>query len=200
LPPSGVLVDQSPAFTDENSWAWRGGYWTRDPLMEQFELESWCSARHDTPLPATGRHYLFSSVGAQRELQLTVVRLALLVLIGSGGALALGLLMLYVPLVRHPLVWLAIGCGLAAVAGIWPQAALAAAQSAALGLVLVALAALLKRISWRRSPAPAPRKSASSILNRGSTQTQLHMRPSALGHTTTAAAQVPQASGSESQS
>ena len=106
------------------------------------------------------------------------MRLALLVLAGSGGALALGLLMLYLPALRHPLVWLLLGCALAAAAGMWPQAAVVAAQSAALGLLLVALAALLKRVSWRRQlPAPLPRKSASSILNRGSTQTQFTCGP-----------------------
>jgi hypothetical protein len=148
------------------------------------------------------RHYLFSTVGAQRELDVTFMRLAFLVLAGSGGALALGLLLLYLPALRHPLVWLLLGCGLAAAAGMWPQPAIVALQSAVLGLLLVALAGLLKRATWRRrAPAPPPRKSASSILNRGSTQTQLHMRPSAAGpHTSTATAQVAQASGSESQS
>jgi hypothetical protein len=202
VPREEILVDHGPLFTDENQWSWRGGYWARDPLMDQFQLESWCAARHETPISATARHYLFGTVGAQRTLQLTAMRLAYLVLVGSGGALALGLLLLYVPVLRHPLVWLLLGCALAAGAGMWPQPAMIAAQSAALGLLLVALAALLKRISWRRRlPAPLPRKSASSILDRGSTQTQLHMRPpSAAGHTSTTTAQVAQASASESQS
>jgi hypothetical protein len=171
--------------------------------MNQYQLESWCGARHDTAISATARHYLFGTLGPQHSLQLVAMRLAYLVLVGSGGALALGLLLLYVPALRHPVVWLLLGCALAAGAGIWPQPAMIAAQSAALGLLLVALAGLLKRISWRRRPLPVPliRQSASSILDRGSTQTQLHMRAaSGVGHTSTTTAQIAQASASESQS
>jgi hypothetical protein len=203
LPADAVLVDHSKSYTDESDWRWRGFHWDRVPLVGQFELESWCGARHETPLPGQARQYLLSTVGIEPLLRIDAMRLPYLILLGSGGALLCGLLLLYVRPLRHPAALLIYCVGLGVLIGLWPQAAAIVAQTVLLGLLLVVLAVMLRRGLLRHAPArPVVRTSASSVFDRGSTQTQKHIRPPLSGsHSSTAT--VPLAAhltGPESQS
>ncbi|HWB01327.1 MAG TPA: hypothetical protein VG713_22710, partial [Pirellulales bacterium] len=173
-------------FTSEYTWSWSGMRWGRTPVLGQSELESWVGTRHDTPLPATVHSYLFSTTDADQALKLSVVRRSVLVLEASGLALVVGLVLVYWPAARQPLVFLVLAVATAALATLYPQPAIVLAEASALGLSLVVLAAALKRrFHDRRNIARPVRSGPSSIVERGSTRTQPHYRSSVAGSMST---------------
>jgi uncharacterized membrane protein YedE/YeeE len=115
--------------------------------------------------------YLFSLLGPPTAVSLTAIDRTYLVLLGSGVVLCVGLAFLQLPALRRPAVLLLLAVLLAA-AVLWDgSGALVIAQSASLGVALVVVAGVLKRLVAGRRPAPAAwRRSPSSIIERGSTQ------------------------------
>ena len=61
----------------------------------------------------------------------------------SGTALIVGLLLIYVPVTRHPAALLVAGAALATLGVLYPEPACLAAQASSLGLMLALVAALL---------------------------------------------------------
>jgi hypothetical protein len=163
VPPAG--------FTGEFTWGWSGAFWSRRPLLEQAELETWSGATQRTPVPKTTNAYLFSSIGDSPQCKFTTAGRSWIVLIASGVALVGGLLLIYVPVSRHPASLFTVAVLLACVGIIYPEPTLLIAQAATLGLALVLLACLLERGVARRRITILP-DTASSILERESTQTQ----------------------------
>ena len=94
--------------------------------------------------------YLFATVGAVHELDCVTVSRHLLLLLGSGGMIAIGLPLVYFERLRHPALLLLAGAVLIGLAGWVPDLALLLGQAAASGLLLVALAQLLHIAVWRR--------------------------------------------------
>ena len=103
--------------------------------------------------------YLFATVGAVRELDCLTLSRHLLLLLGSGGMVAVGLPLVYFKRLRHPALLLFAGAILVGLAGWVPDFALLLGQAAATGLLLVALAQLLHIAVWRRS---TPHKSSTA--------------------------------------
>lgn len=202
LPPQEHLLFSLGNCTREFSWVWdRFGY-HRQPTLEQPELEGWIGATPGDAPPAAANRYLFSSIGRQDDLQVCVVRRSLLVF-GSSLALLLGgLLLIYLPAVRHPGVLFVAAIVLLCGAIIEPEAALLLAQGAGLGLSLVVLAAVLAYRVRRRQvrPAAVVIRSPSSVLDRSLTQSMA--RPGRSGPPpSTATARMPvQAATPESKS
>jgi hypothetical protein len=86
------------------------------------------------------------------------------VFFASGAALLLGLLLLYVPVSRHPAGLLVWALALLSAGVIAPEPTLLFAQAACLGLVLALVAALLdRRVARRRLPAKIPESSHSRL-------------------------------------
>src|SRR5262249_36786927 len=112
------------------------------------------------------------AIYAGDKLEVRTAGRSWLVLTASGAVLILGLLLIYVPLVRHPAILLCAAVVSLAMSAIYPEPTLLIAQAASLGLLLAALAGWLERsMSRRRRRAGLYRGSTSSMVERDSTQT-----------------------------
>ena len=162
LPWSHALVGVPDGFNDENRWYWGGYVWKRRPSMTAAALSDWVAGpgalddRFGPPLTEgrIGDHgYLFGRPGGPPSIRPTVASRALLIGLCSGSALLIGLLTLS----RRP--WLRgsaplLGLGLLGLlAMISRSAAILALQSSTVGLLLVAVSALTRRLVDRRRPA-----------------------------------------------
>jgi hypothetical protein len=155
LPRSQILVGLDPAVTAEMQWRWDGFGWRRQSSRDQAELEQWTDAsRQDPPAPGTNR-YLFATFGSARRLEITTAYRSWILLAASGGVFAVGLMLLYVPLLRHPAWLLATAVLVGGVGLMVPELAILMAQAAALGALLVVLVPLFGH--WlARSPRAMP--------------------------------------------
>ncbi|MEN6497321.1 MAG: hypothetical protein ABFD16_23740 [Thermoguttaceae bacterium] len=170
LPQQIHLIAAPDGFTPEFTWGWTGAFWGRNPLLEQTQLESWVGAPHLTAVPNATSRYLFSTLGPVEQCELRVAGRSLIVLGASGIALIAGLLLLYVPLSRHPLPLLVVTLAFLSATFLYPEPTLLTSQAASLGLALTLVAGLLQRSMTRRRQRRLPRESASSLLEKGSTQ------------------------------
>ena len=144
------LTWSSDALSEESHWHWTGWGWRREELRDQQALERWIGASEQDALPVDTNRYLFATVGAVHELDCVTVSRHLLLLLGSGGMIAIGLPLVYFERLRHPALLLLAGAVLIGLAGWVPDLALLLGQAAASGLLLVALAQLLHIAVWRR--------------------------------------------------
>lgn len=176
LPQQIHLIASPDGFTPEFTWGWTGAFWGRNPLLEQTQLESWVGAPHLTAVPNATSRYLFSTLGPVEQCEVRVAGRSLIVLGASGIALVAGLLLLYVPLCRHPLPLLVVALGFLSATLLYPEPTLLMAQAASLGLALTLVAGILQRGMARRQRRRLPGESASSLLEKGSTQA-LYMAP-----------------------
>jgi len=166
LPPDEHLILPPANLTHDFRWTWQGLGWRRQPSLEQFQLETWSGGQHLELVPAGTNRYLFSSQGVLSPIECGVVRRSSLVLIASGAALVLGLVLIYLPWSRHP-VWLLLGSViLAATAAIAPETTLLIAQAAGLGFILAGLAGWLQRNMEVRERPLAVMRPGSSIVQR----------------------------------
>ncbi|MFV1964083.1 MAG: hypothetical protein ACC628_01575 [Pirellulaceae bacterium] len=150
LPRNECLLWSSPDLTREVSWQWLGFGWGRRGDANQRELEDWVGAAHQDPLPRDMNRYLFSSVGSIAPRQFVTGRLHIVLLVVSGVALAIGLLLIYYPMLRHPASLFVGGVVFLSVGLLYPDPAVLAAQAAALGIALVLVARLLEWMIARR--------------------------------------------------
>ncbi len=187
LPKNEHLVTAPAGFTPEFRWSWNGLLWGREATLDQAELDSWAGAQRGAELPAAVNRYLFSSLGSVGECEVRTANRSLIVLTASGIALVVGLLLIYVPILRHPGVLLALAIGLMAAVTVYPGPALLAAQAAGLGVILSLLAGLLERSVARRRSSTVSEMNSSLTLERGSTQIQY--RPAPVGGESTDTAQ-----------
>lgn len=192
LPRDEHVMLAPKGFTSECNWEWLGYFWGRRPLLESSELETWVGVSNITQSNPEGTNrYLFSTMGDWQPCEFRTASRFWIVLIASGGALIAGLLLIYVPASRHPGTLFAAGIGLLCAGLLFPEPTLLVAQAAILGLVLTLVAGLLQHSVARRRRTILPEIS-SSILEKGSTQTQ-YQPPTApnLISTQTAAAVAP---------
>jgi hypothetical protein len=184
LPAQEHLIKSPAEFTREFSWVWTAPYWRRQAPLDEPELERWigvaplspqdrdreetaeqAAVRQRASAAATNR-YLFSSLGTPTALAPYSMSRSRLVLAASLPLLALGLLLIYFPVTRHPTMALAVALGIAAGSLIDPEAALLVAQAASVGLALAIGAALLARVSVRPRPVTVPVRGSSRSLER----------------------------------
>ncbi len=159
IPPGTTLVGNPPGWNDENEWRWDATHWARRPHLSDSGLAAWAAGagREGPPEVVEGMpRYLFSRAGGPSELRPWLAPRAWVVAAFSGATLAVGLAFL---LWRSPWrpVALAIAGALVAVSAAWqPSVFLLGAQSAAVGVVLTALAAITHHLVERRRPAHPP--------------------------------------------
>jgi hypothetical protein len=144
-----VLIDP-PGFDREYCWKWCGYFWGREPVLNQMQLEAWIGASQHSMLPEGAGVYLYGNLGSADRAELRTVGRTLIVAVASGAALILGLVLIYVPIVRHPFSLLVISLGLFSLAMIYPEPAAMIAQASGLGLALTLLAGILERSMARR--------------------------------------------------
>lgn len=182
LPRREHLILADEALIPESRWGWEHAAWGRRPLLNEHELAAWSGGIDEGSLPADTNRYLFSSTGPVPTWHARVARLSLVVFGASGAALVCGLLLVYLPWLRHPAILLAAVVGLAAVGVLYPEPSLLVAQAGAAGLLLAMLSGwLYRRTSRRLGRGVVVRASSSAVLDRGSTKTQPHFRQPGLG-------------------
>jgi hypothetical protein len=203
LPADVHLVDAPAGLMPEHRWTWNGLFWTRRPQLDQAQLEAWTGAIHLADVPAGTNQYLFGGQQWPGRTELRVASRAALVLLSSGAVLAVGLLLIYVPLVRHPAMLLAGAVALLGLGAVYPETALVVAQAAGAGIALALVAGLLQRtVARRETRAVLMPNPASAAIDHGSTQTHrrppMAAAPAASGTSsvsTTIGAQIPSAEG-----
>ena len=190
LPQDEHVIINPKGFVCEYTWGWNGFFWGQQPVCNRDYAADWLgvgrAARGDVELPGEGRRhganrYVFSTLGEPRECEFRTIGRSWIVLLASLAALVAGLVLIYVPLGRHPLSLLAAGVGLVVVGLIFPASTLLTLQASALGIALALMAGLMERSLARRrrdtSILGPGLGSGSSILDKDSTQSQ-HILPS----------------------
>ncbi|HLA85108.1 MAG TPA: hypothetical protein VJL29_09960 [Thermoguttaceae bacterium] len=173
LPPSEHVVNAPEGLAREFRWGWNGMFWGRNPLLKTADLEAWVGAPKNGPSSGGDNGYLFSAFGGPESFELVVMERSWIVLGASGAALVLGLLLIYVPAIRHPAGLFGAAVVLGGVGAIYPEPAVLALQAAALGLALTLVAGALERNAARRRYGMVVLETPASRVGRESTQTQL---------------------------
>ena len=157
VPEDEHLLAVGSPYLSESQWRWNQLFWSPAGSWEQSQLEDWIGASRQEAVPTATHRYLFSVTGEMPSLEATSWDRRGLILIASGFVLAVGLLFLYWPVLRHPLVIVAMGVVLATLALIQPPLAILIAQTAALGTALLLVACGLEWLyTRRRVERPAP--------------------------------------------
>jgi hypothetical protein len=149
LPNQRHVVNTPHGYAGEFTWRWSGWRWGRAPLWKQSDLEDWAGAGRFVDVPATSNQYLFSSLGSVAPLRLRVASRLWIVLAASSAALLVGMALIHLPRLRRPEVLLLGVVALAAGAAISPQLAAILLQASLLGVLLVVLSGVLRRLLAR---------------------------------------------------
>lgn len=163
IPWTRALVGVPSGWSDENHWYWDTYVWKRRPNRRTSEVAAWvtgASGRAAADPSDDGRgdyhSYLFERPGPPVDMPATVVSRALLVGAGSGITLGLAIVL---TLFWHPSLRRLAMAGLAlvllAVLTLHPSTVFLSLQSAAVGIVLSALFAVMRRFVERRRQAAA---------------------------------------------
>jgi hypothetical protein len=177
LPENEHVIVEPTDLTPEYSWGWQRLFWGRQPLRQQAELELWSGASPSTisPTDATSQ-YLFSAVGPRQQLVLRTTKRSWIVGATSLVVLVVGLLLIYLPAVRHSGVLLLVAVMLVALSWWAPATTILLAQAASVGLVLVLTSMWLVRSASRRGSTEAVAVGGTSSIIEIST-TQLRQMP-----------------------
>src|SRR5262249_15202981 len=121
LPYSEHVFTDPVGFAAEYHWQLSRSLWGRVPDLSELELQQWIGTSAGPASP--GHHgadnqYLYGATGEIPQLSFRTLRKGSLALFGAGTALALGLVLLRWPIMRHPAALLA-GVFLIALAGVW---------------------------------------------------------------------------------
>jgi hypothetical protein len=145
-------------FTPEYNWGWYPvlfwgdtpivKYWGRRPRWEQADLKRLTAASQADLLKAKTNRYSYSALGAPEQIEFYTAPRSALLLVASGSVLVLGLVLLFAPASRRPVVLLFVAVALAGLAIYSPAWAILLAQASLLGLLLVLVAAVLKRSQY----------------------------------------------------
>jgi hypothetical protein len=157
--------------------AWQPGRWFSgpQPLLDQRQLEDWIASSRQDPLPAGANAYLFGTLAQAPKLQLVAASRRLILIVASSLALAVGLSVIYVPVLRKatPLMFAAIALGSLSLA--FPEAAMLLGRAALLGVAVAAAIAVWRWLAWG-PPTPIYEsrstitKSAASVQTSSTTQ------------------------------
>jgi hypothetical protein len=149
LPGSEIVVSRDPRMTPELHWQWDGFGWRRHAARDQAELEQWIDASPQDPVPLGTSRYLYTTLGAAHRLELTTAARSWILLACSGFVLAAGLLLLYVPLLRHPGLLMVASVVTFTAGMMWPELAILFAQAAVLGALLAVMAQVFRQLLRR---------------------------------------------------
>lgn len=178
LPANEHVIANPSGFTSEFTWGWQDYFWGRQPLLDQEQLEAWVGATARDPLPERVNTYLFSALGDAKAAEVYTAGRTWIVLLASGAALVVGLLLIYVPASRHPATLLTLGITLLGTGLVAPEPTLLLAQAASLGLLLALLSGFLERgVSRQRHRVIARKDPSSSRVEVGSTHTPRRLSP-----------------------
>jgi hypothetical protein len=193
LPREEQVWSIAAPYVREGSWSWRSWLGLEQPALSQLDMERWTHAPQETELGRGMTTYLFNSADPEATLDLRLMRRSVAVFLGSGLALLVGLSLVYLPPLRHPVVLFLCGVLLLGMASANLQAAWLVSQGTLLGVALAALALALRRVMQPRRLAARPMRSGpSSIVVRDSTRTYQQLVPAAPSSPPTTAAVAPE--------
>jgi hypothetical protein len=191
LPHNVHLLWEPAGLTPEYQWEWQSWRWNRQCHREQSDLERWVGAVKADTFPSASNQYLFSTYGSQASLSLRTASRSLLVLLASGGVLAVGMALLYLRRLRHPALLLLLAVVTLGLAVVHPGLGLLLCQAATVGIVLVIVGRVVDRLIPQRDVAQISR---STYLTTESRSHSVVSVPS-VGTTASAAAPVEVSSG-----
>jgi hypothetical protein len=171
LPPNEHLLSASSQLIGEHRWQRDGLFWNRRPLLDSASLELWIGSSPSNVFSTDAGYYLLGSFGETTRVSLYTASRSWIVLIGSGIALVIGLVLIYLPWSRHPVSLLIGVIAIAAIGLSWPEPSVLLMQASVLGLAMILLAGLLERTMSRRRRTISVLDSGSSILDHDTTQT-----------------------------
>lgn len=157
VPRGEVVIVGDRAMTAEWLWHWSGLGWRRGLLREQADLEQWIGASSQELIPATANQYVFTAFGLPERLEVTTASRSMLVLVLSGVVLAVGGMLMYVPVLRHPAGLLGLGVVVVALGTAFPEPAILLAQAAVAGLALAFLGRIIHMRLWQNAQPGAGR-------------------------------------------
>ncbi len=155
LPASEHLLAGPSDLAAEMVWSAERWPLTRQPVLDQRQLEDWTHASRQDPLPRGMRTYLFGTLGRAATMQIWTIHRRTLMAAASGGVLLLGLALLHWPALRRPSAVLALAVVLAGAALAAPDTAILVGQAAVLGLLVAAGAWAWNWLRFGRAPWPA---------------------------------------------
>ena len=140
-------------------------WWRKPPQISQREFEMWAGASMQPSLEAIGqagafRQYSFAALDLPPGVHVTTVGAGFAMLAASALALVGGIAFVFVRQLRHPSVVVAVSLFLIGLAFVWPAIALFGGQCAALVIIILVVARVL-RIPFLR------RKRSGSLIRHG---------------------------------
>jgi hypothetical protein len=120
--------------------------------MSLAELASWMGVGPPEPLPPGSHAYLFSGFGNATGAAVTLAKRSALVLVASGVALLGSLLLIYLPVLRKLPIILAFAIALTGLGLVEKELAPLFLQAAVVGVTLMFVAMLLRRVPWFNPP------------------------------------------------
>lgn len=172
LPRREHLLNVPSACMPAFEWKWSGFGFHREPLLSDAELmrltgQDGVSGRAATVNGTSQAHvYLMRTRDLSSEISFVAVSRTWLVLIGAGVTLAIGMLLIYVPVVRNAAVGFAGAVVLVALGLLYPEPVLIFSQLASLGLLLFLLSVVLRVVTTLRRR----RRQAPIIISRSSSR------------------------------
>jgi len=198
LPRDEHLVSGAKELNPESSWSSRMPLFGRTPRFDQRALEQLVGASEQLPLPESTNEYLFSSQDAVARIQITTASRGQILLVAAVTVFVVGLLLIYVPSLRHPASLLML-CVIVGVVGLlFPHPTIQLAQLSAIGLLFVLLTFALKWLLARSRTGPAILH-GTSLSSVESVTTETMLAPVEGSSHTSTKALIPQTSDSASE-
>jgi len=150
VPPNKHVVIGPTEMTSEQSLSAWSPLLREQSRLSQDWLERWIGATSQISASPQNNQYLYSSFGPVRSISIRTASRRNILLSVSGAALAIGLLMLYVPLMRSGAVLLIGFIVLFSVTLAWPTTAILTLQASLVGIGLTILAHVMVWLNQRR--------------------------------------------------
>lgn len=147
LPAQWHVVRGPKEWVAEHELGFRYGIWSRQPVLDELELAAWAGAIHLRKIPEQAEVYLFARQDSLAAAQVVLMRRPSIVMAASGLVLLVGLAFLYVPALRRPAALWLFAVAVTALAFVDTENALLLGQAGILGVVLVGVAAILRRVA-----------------------------------------------------
>ncbi|MFO1020555.1 MAG: hypothetical protein U0903_07650 [Planctomycetales bacterium] len=159
LPPDAYLWSCPPGMTPFYRWTLHNLLWSRRSLQTSEELARWMDLR-DAPAASSEypswNVYRFSRYGADSSLEVPTLRRHLLVLLGAGRGLLFTMLLVYVPLLRHVLLFWTVSFLLAVFSLWYTEPILLLLQPVVFGFLLALLSAVIQHFRGKSILLPRP--------------------------------------------
>lgn len=155
LPHDEHLLSGAKGLNAESSWNAPLPLFGQTPRFDQRALEQLVGASQQLPLPRSTNEYLYSSQDAVARIQITTASRAQILLVSAITVFVVGLLLIYVPSLRHPASLLMLCVFVGVMGFLFPHPTIQFAQLSAIGLLFVLLAFALKWLLARSRTGPA---------------------------------------------